>query len=167
MADIMGYIKKYGLLGFVATIATPWLLKGISTVLSKVPGLSVDLQSVSVTTTGVGNVINPGLNKYASMLFSKIPVQFTVPEWIMLGIGGAAFVILGAVIVDMLKLKLPGKVARLAAVFVAGGIAAGWIIALAVSIPAIPAVITMAIDALILAYILVFVDDALKLNLVQ
>ena len=167
----MKFQMRYFTLGGIAGVVTKPLLGLISTALSYVPGVDVSLQSVSVTTTGLGGVINPGLNTYANKLLGLVNVPFTMPEWIMLFIGSGLFVLLGAYLVEWLKMpKSIGlketKLSRLTTIFVAASIVSSMILAMAVAIPAIPAMITLIINAFILAWILVMVDDMLGTKLV-
>lgn len=158
---------KYGILGFVAAIVTGGLLKFISDMVSAIPGVALDLQSISIQTTGLTGVVGTGLSTYAEKLFGLVPFV-SVSEWILLGIGGALFVMLGAYIVDNVKAlqMAKSKQGKLATILVVAGIASGWILSMSIGIPALSAIIVMAINAIILSYILVAIDDALKLKLV-
>ena len=159
---------KYGILGFWAAIGTGFILKFISQIVSTIPGVSLDLQSISLSTSGLGGVVGTGLNTYAQKMFGLIPIAITIPEWIMIGIGGALFVMLGAYVVDNVKQLQIGKTkqGKLANVLVIAGIVSGWILSMAIGIPPLSGIIVLAIDALVLSYILVAVDDALKTKLV-
>lgn len=165
----MEKLSKYALLGAAGAVITKPLLSGISTVLSKVPGLSVDLQSVSLSTTGLNTVINPGLNTYVQKLLGLVTLPFTMPDWIMLAIGGALFVILGGMVVDYFELdKMLGvkKAGKLAAIFVVASLITTAVLSWTVAIPAVAVLVPLVIDALILAWIFVLINDALKLDLV-
>ena len=100
------------------------------------------------------------------MFNPTLPV--TLPEWIFIGIGGALFVLLGAWIVDTVKQLQFAKTKQgtLATIFVIAGIAAGWILSMSITIPTLSGVIIMAVDSLILSYILVYLDDMTGLKLI-
>jgi hypothetical protein len=164
----MEYVRTYGVLGFIAALVTGFLLKTISQIVSLIPGVTVDLQSISVQTEGVGAVIGTGLSTYAQKIFGA--VQFvSVADWIYVGIGGALFVMLGAYVVDNVKMLQFAKTkqGKLATIFVAAGIVSGWILSASIGIPAIGAIIAMSVNAYILSFVLVFVDDMLGTKLVM
>lgn len=159
---------QYFMLGGVAAIVTSWLLGFISNLLSNIPGLSVDLQSISVTTTGLGGVVGTGLSTYAQKVFGLIPVSISGMEFVWAFVGGGLFVVLGAWLYDNVKALQIGKskVGKLATIFVLAGIGSGWILAMQVGIPTISGVITMAVNGLALAWVFVYIDDAAKLKLI-
>jgi len=156
---------KLALFFGLAGIGTAWLLGFLSKWLSKVPGLTVNLQSISVETTGLSNTVGTGLGVYAKKLFTTVGIG--APEILYAFIGGAVFGLLGYYIVNALKLNLfSSKQGKLATIMVVGGLIAGAILSMSISIPTLAGAIIMAIDALVLSYILVFVDDTLKLGLI-
>ena len=159
-------LMAYGKLGFAAAIATGWLLGFISNLVSMIPGVNLDLQAISIGTTGVGGTINTGLQTYAGKLLGILPQAITIPEWIMIGVGGALFVIAGAYVADALKLLKGDKQKKLTTVLVIAGIVTGWILSSSIGLPAIGVIIAMVVDAYVLSYILIAADDALKLKLV-
>jgi len=162
-------IIKHGLFGGVAALATVPLLKFISGLVSNIPGVSLDLQSISISTTGLGGVVNTGLSQYAMKILGKLPqLPFTPAEWMWTFVGGALFVILGYLLVENLKFLqfAKSKQGKLATVFVVAGVVTGAILAGALQIPAISGIIIMAIDAFVLSFVLVWVDDALNLKLI-
>lgn len=156
----------YGKLGFVAAIATGFILKLISQFVSLIPGVNLNLQSVSISTEGLTGVIGTGLSEYAGKLFGLVPVSLTIPEWIFVGIGGALFVILGAYIADATNLLKGDKKRQLTTVFVVAGIASGWILSMSIGLPALSGIIAMVVNAYILSVILIAVDDSIKTKLI-
>ena len=90
-------IGGWGMLGFVIGIATAYVLKFISQLLSAIPGVSVDLQAISVSTQGLIEVVDPGkgLSGILAQMFGAIPFALTIPDILMVGLGGAVFAILG------------------------------------------------------------------------
>ena len=168
MAKPMDYWK----IGAVAALVGGFVFGFISKLVSMIPGVSLDLQSISVSTTGLGTVINTGLSKYAQQLFGLIPSgiasKITGMEWVYLVIGGAAFVVLGAYILEKVSQLQFAKTKQgtLATIFVIAGIAAGWILSMSITIPTLSGVIIMAVDSLILSYILVYLDDMTGLKLI-
>lgn len=165
---IMDLVKDFWLLGFIAAIGTGFLLKFISQIVSMIPGVTLNLQAISVETTEVGGVVGTGLSTFAEKLFSGISLV-TIPDFIFLGIGGALFVILGAFVVDRIKLLQFAKTTqgKLATIFVTAGIVSGWILAASVGIPAISGIIVMSVNALILSFILVRTDEVLRFGLTK
>ena len=168
MAEPIDYWKIGALAGALGGV----ILGFISKIVSMIPGVSLDLQAISVSTTGLGSVVNTGLSKYAQKLFGMIPSgiasKVTMIDWVYLAVGGAAFVVLGAYLVQNVSMLQFAKTkqGRLATIFVVAGIATGWILAQSVNIPAISGVIIMAVDALVLSYILNIVDEKSGLKLI-
>ena len=159
-------LTNYGKLGFIAAIATGFILKLISQLVSMIPGVELDLQAITISTTGLTNVIGTGLGDYAKKLFGLINAPITMPEWIFIGIGGAAFLILGAYVADAMKLLKGDKAKQLTTIFVIAGVASGWILSMSIGIPAISGIIAMVVNAYILSIILIKVDKAFKLKMV-
>jgi len=159
-------MMTYGKLGFVAAIATGFLLKLISQLVSLIPGVNLDLQSVSITTEGLGGVIGTGLGQYAEKLFGLSPVALSVPEWIFIGIGGALFVILGAYVADAANLLKGDKKRQLTTVLVVAGVVSGWVLSMSIGLPALSGIIAMVVDAYVLSLILVYVDESLGTKLI-
>lgn len=160
-------LMKYGWLGFLAGIATGFILKFISQIVSAIPGVSLDLQSITVGTTGLGGIIKPELGqKLLGLIPAGLPL--TIPEFIGIGVGGAVFVILGAWIVDSVKALQIAKTkqGKLATILVVAGVASGWILSMAIGLPALSGIIVLAVNAYILSWILVFVDDNLGTKLI-
>lgn len=158
--------KKWGMLGFWAALATGFILKFISGIVSQIPGVTLDLQSISVSTTGLGSTINTGLSAYAQKLFGLIPISLTGTEWIMVGIGGALSVVLGAYLADMFGMLKGDKQSQLTKVLLIASVVTGWILSMSIGIPAISAIIVLAVDAWLLSFILIAVDKNLKTKLV-
>lgn len=159
-------IMAYGWLGFWAGIATGFILQFVSQIVSMIPGVSLDLQSISITTTGLGGVIGTGLSDYAKQLFGLVPFALTIPEFIFIGIGGALFVMLGAYVADWLKLLKGSKQKQLTTIFVIGGIVSGWLLTSSVGLPALGGIIVMIVDAYILALLFVWIDTSIKTKLI-
>lgn len=167
--DFMGYLKNYGPLGFVAAIVTGFILKFISQIASMIPGVTLDLQAIAVGATGLTEVIQTGLSTYARKLFGLIPITLGIPEFIYLGIGGMLFVTLGAWAVGSVKQLQFAKTkqGRLATILVVAGIVSGWLLAMSIGLPKLSAIIIMAVNALALSYILIWVDGQLNTNLTK
>lgn len=164
----MNKMMKYFILGGLLALGTSWLLGIISKFVSMIPGVNLDLQAISITTTGLGGVVDTGLSSYAQKAFGLIPVSLTLPEMLWAFVGGGLFVMLGAWLYDNVKMLQLGKTkaGKLATIFVLAGIVSGWILSMAVGIPAFTAIITMVVDAYILAMIIVWLDKTAKLNLI-
>lgn len=159
-------LMKYGKLGFIAAIVSGFILKLISQLVSIIPGVSLDLQSVAIQTTGIGGVVNTGLSTYAQKLFGMVSIPLSVPEWIFIGIGGAAFVVVGAFVADKLNLLKGDKQRQLTTIFVIAGIVSGWILSASIGLPAISGVLAMVVDAYILSVILIWVDKTTKTKII-
>lgn len=158
----------YWKIGAVAGALGMVLLGWISKIVSMVPGVSLDLQAISVSSTGLGTVINTGLSTYAKKLFGIVPIPITGMGIVYAAIGGAATIVLGAYVVQNVKQLqfAKTKLGKLATIFVIAGIATGWILAQSITIPALSGVIIMAVDALVLSYILIYADDSLNTKLI-
>ena len=160
--DYMSWAK----VGAIAGVATPYVLSTISKVVSMIPGVSLNLQSISISTTGVNQVINTSL---AAKLFGLVSLNISLPTLLMTAIGGALFAILGAFLLSVLP--IPGgwvsdKQKRLTSVFVIAGIVSGFILSSSIGLPAIGALIASFINAYILAWILIKIDASMKSNLI-
>lgn len=162
--------NAYLVLGALAAVGTVPLLKFLSTWLSKIPSLTVDLQSVSIQTTGLGNVLNPGLGEYAMKLLGKVNLPFSMdflPQWAVIALGGALAMWLGAIVVDWFGgLRSGSKIKKTALVFLAGSTIAGAIISWSISIPTVATIVPLIMSTLILSWIFVTIDNATKWNLV-
>lgn len=158
----------YWKIGAIAGVLGTVILGTLSKVASMIPGVTLDLQSITVSTTGLGSTVNVGLSKYAKSLLGIVPVQLSGMEWLYAAIGGALFLMLGAYIVQKVKQLqfAKSKEGKLATIFVVAGVVTGWILSMSLTIPALSGVIVMAVDALILSYILVWLDKALKTKLI-
>jgi len=153
----MKKVRTYAILGALAGVATPYLLKLISTVLSYIPGVSVQLQSVTVT-GNVGQAVGTGMGAYAKQLLGLVPLSIGVPELFFTAIGGALFMVLGYGILETIGQFKGSKLRKLTSIMVIAGIVSGWILSMSVSIPAIIAIVEMVVNALILSWILIAVD---------
>jgi len=160
----MKELYNWGVFGAAAGALTGYLLKFISTIFSWIPGVNVDLQSISISGQ-VSGALNTGLSSYAQKLLGLVPVSLTVPEILWTAIGGAMFMMLGYFVADTLKLVSGTKLKRVASVMVFAGIGAGLVLS-GGGIPMFSAIIIMVVDAVVLGFILVKTDEALKLNLV-
>ena len=156
---------QYGILGFVLAYAIVPTLKIVSNTLSLIPGLDVSLQSVSVS-GNVSGAFTKGIADLGTAIFSKLPIDLTGVQWLLLGLGGAAFVILGAFLVDLIGQLKGSKMWRLSLVLIVASVISGWILSMNLSIPALAAIITLGINALILSWIIVTIDEFTKINLV-
>lgn len=153
---------KWGIFGAVAGLATKWVLGLVSTVLSWIPGVDVSLQSVSVTAQ-VSQAVDTSLGQFAAKLFGIIP-GFTPADWMYAAIGGAAFVILGAYLVDMMNLNLAKtRAGKIATVLVVAGLASGIIVSMSINVPTLPALVTMAVDGLVIGFIAAKLDPKRKI----
>lgn len=160
---------KWGLFGGAANLAAVPLMKLMSGLISKIPGVTLDLQSVSISTTGVGQVINPGLNQYVMKILGKLPsLPFAGSDWLWSFIGGAMFAIVGYLLYENIKALqfAKSKAGKVATVFVVAGLVVGALLAGKLAVPTISGAVIAAIDALILGVILVFADDILGLKLI-
>jgi hypothetical protein len=153
-------VKDYGILGAVLGVATPYALKGISAVLSFIPGVNVNLQSVAISTTGVGTAVNTGLSVYAQKVVGLIPIGLTVPELFYSALGGAAFLILGAFLYDLAKpLQFAkSKIGKLTTILVIAGLVSGAIVSMSLAIPTATAMIAMVLNGLLLSWLVSLVD---------
>jgi hypothetical protein len=154
--DIMGY----GKLGAILGVATPYVLKGVSTLLNYIPGLNVNLQSVSVATTGVGTTVGTGLGVYAQKIVGLVPIGFSLPTLLVSLIGGALFMVLGAYIYNSIKMIqfAKSRVGKLTEIIVLASIASGIILSMSLAIPSLVTIIELVINAFVLSYLAVLVD---------
>lgn len=156
---------KWFTFGAVATVATPYILTYVSKALSIVPGVTANLQSVSITTTGVGGVINTGLAAKVMGLTQYLPAivqKITLPEIVIMAAAGGAAVFLGGLIVDNTNggvlgaLGFKNEFARIMEALVWSSVVVGMIVAGALSIPAWQAIAGLAVDAAILTALYVY-----------
>lgn len=161
-------IMKWGILGFVAAIFTGFILKFISQIVSLIPGVDLNLQATAVTTEGLGGVIGTGFGEFAQKLFGAVPIPLTMPDYIIAGFAGALFVIVGAYTVDAIKgLQFAKtKQGKLATVLVVAGIVSGWILSMSIGLPPLGGIIAVSVNAYILSFILIAVDENLKTKLI-
>jgi len=159
MAVSQTELKEYGMFGAVAGVATSFVLGTISKFVSMIPGVSLNLQSISISGQ-VSGALNTGLSTYVQKALGMISVPLQMSDWIWSAVGGALFVIIGLYVADMLGVYKGSRLKRIATVFVVGGLVSGFLIAKAISIPSIPLIITMAVDALVLAWIGVSLDKS-------
>jgi len=153
-------LQGFFLFGGVAGVITTKLLAFISGLVSSIPGVNLDLQSISGTTTGLGGIINTDL---AQKLFGFIPTQITLPDVFMSFIGGGLFVLLGAFLVTNVKMLqfAKTKAGKLATIFVTAGIGAGWILSMSIGVPTLAGIIAVSINAWILSWILLKTAEAI------
>jgi hypothetical protein len=164
MAKPMDYAKVGAVMGALGGI----ILGLISKLVSMIPGISLDLQSISVSTTGLGSVVNTGLSKYAQKLLGLVPISLGGMDWLYLAAGGAASLVLGAYAVENVKQLQFAKTkeGRLATIFVIAGLATGAILSMSINVPTISGMIIMAIDAYILSWIAIYLDNMTGLKLI-
>lgn len=159
---------EWGILGFWATLLAAPILKFISQAVSAIPGVNLELQSVTVATTDVAGVIGTGFGEYAKKLFGMVPF-LSLPEWIIAGIGGALFVMLGAWAYDNTKfLQQFGKTkqAKLTTILVSAGIVSGWILSMSIGLPPLSGIIVMVVDAALVSWVLLAIDKNTKMKIV-
>jgi len=156
----MELLQNFGWLGFWAAIGTGFLLKFISQLVSTLPGVNLSLQAISVETTGLGGVVQTGFSESAKKLFGLVSFA-TLPEWIFVGIGGALFVMLGAYAVVNIKALQFAKTkqGKLATILVTAAIVSGWILSLSIGLPTISGILVMSINAYVLSWIFIIVDN--------
>lgn len=152
--EMWGWAK----LGAIAGVATGFFLKTVSQLVSMIPGVSLDLQSISISTTGLGNVVNTGLSTYAKKVLGMVPVPLTMPEWVWLAVGGALFMIVGAYAAEMVGIK-GSKQSKLTWTFVLAGLATGAIMSWTLAIPTLSALWLMVVDAFLLSWLILLVDQ--------
>jgi len=173
--------KEYGkiaMFGGIAGVATPFILKyaalPILSALAKViPGVSAKLAestptiSISVTNSLTG--INGGLSNW---LVNAIGITASIPfeTYIMGAIGGALIFMLGAWVADLTGMLKGNAAEKTRAVIFSGSLAAAFILG-GFAVPAIglgmlDTLIAFMINAAILAWIYVTIDDKAKLGLI-
>lgn len=162
-------VTAWGVLGAVAGVGTGFLLETVSKLASMIPGVSVDLQSISVQTSGLTDVVNTGLSDkislYAGKLLGALPVGLTGMEWLYIALGGALFTIIGAYIADMLGFLKGSKLQKVMAVMIIGGVIVGYVLGNGINL-AFESIVIMVVNVAILSYIVVTLDDMLNLKLV-
>jgi len=160
MARPMDLVNKYWKLGAIVGAALPYVLN----ILGKVPGINVTQSTISLNVQNV----NTGL---ASWAFNVFGANVGLPQVLMSALGGILFVVLGAFVVEQLNLyKLVGvntKLGRLAMILFVAGLASGWIIDFALNIPGVGVIISNVVGAVALGFIVITLDDMLKLKLVN
>ena len=154
-----------GLLG----IGTQFLLSIITKIFAYIGpyiGINVDLQAITIKTTGLGTTVGTGLSVYAEQIFTKIGLS--LPSLLYAFIGGGLFVLAGAFLFDLLKLQeyFDTKQAKIAVIFVLAGLGSGALLSMSITIPTLSAMIIMAVNALILSFGLVALDKQAKTNLI-
>ena len=159
MAKIMDTIKKYWLFGALIGALLPWAL----TIISKIPGIVVTASTISLN---VANV-NTGLAAWA---FNVFGANIGLPEMLLSALGGILFIALGIVIVDILNLEkvlgLKTKTSKLATTIFVASLVSGWIMDMSLGIPGIAVIVSNVIGAVALAFILITLDNTLKLKLI-
>lgn len=177
--------NKLGILGFVVGLALPAFLKTVSNLVSLIPGVALNLNAVvaqktadaagnvvlTVSTSGLTTAVNTGLGakigEFAAKLLSISPIPITGYEWIYAGIGGAAFFMLGGFVAEKFHWLSGSKVKQIATIGMVAGAIIGAIMSWSLNIPTIATMITTALTWIILATILVKVDEKFKLRLID
>ena len=146
-------IMKWGLFGGVAALTIGLVLRLINTVDSMIPGVEVNLQSISVSGQ-VSGVINTGLSKYVQLLFNMVDQSvFTPAGWMLTFVGGEAIAVVGYYALDALKLYEGSRLRRITTVLVAGSVLTTALVSLSLTVPALPVFVTLVVDSLVLAWI--------------
>jgi len=158
-------IWQYGLLGAIAVLVNMVLFKLISAVLSAIPGLSVNLQSVSID-ANVSGALGTGLGKYAQNLFGMAGVTLPLQTYIIAAIGGALFVMLGYLLVEWAGQLEGSKLRKLTTILVTAGIISGFVLSWSISVPALTVVFAMIVDAVALSWIYITLDNMAGTKLV-
>jgi hypothetical protein len=162
---------KYGVVTGVGALVLKPLLSGISTVLSFIPGVEVGLQSISVQVTGLTDVINPGLNQYVQQLLGYISTTFTVPQFIMLFVGGFLFGVVGALLYNLFKLEnldwLKSRYAKLTSIFVIASIVTTAILSMNIALPALAILIPLIICSFLISGLIIWLNDMFNLKMVD
>lgn len=148
-------MQKYFVFGGIAGLITPWLLSFISQLVSAIPGVNLELQSISASATGLGTVVNTGLSDFVKKAFGVIPLDFTAAGWFFIFIGAGLSLVAGAWIADKLDLLKGDKQRQITSVLIIASIITGWILSLSVNIPAFTAILSLVISAWLLSFILV------------
>jgi len=161
----MEKIWRYGIFGAVAGALSPWVLKTISLILSKIPAVQVDLQSIAISGKVSGAIGGADL---AKQLMGYLPFELTTNSFLITAIGGALFMMLGFLIYDNVKIFqfAKSKTGKLATIMVLAGIASGLMMNFSLGIFSLSIIITMIIDALVLSWIWVLLTKKSKIELI-
>lgn len=152
-------IKKYWVFGAILGALLPWALS----IINKIPGITITQSTIALNVADV----NTGL---AGWLFNVFGANIGFPEIIMSAIGGILFVVLGAYVVNITKLdktlKIKTKVGRIALIVFTASLVSGWLMDMSLALPGIAVIVSNVIGSVVLAFILVTLDNVLKLKLV-
>lgn len=170
-------MQKIGIFGAVAGLATPLLLKYVAmpvlnVAAGVVPGISAKLAdagtiSISVRESLTG--INGGLSGW---LVDALGLTLNVPymTYIMGALGGALFMILGAYAADMLGMLKGNAMQKTRTTIFIGSIAAGFVLGgfavPAINLGLVDALLAFLINAAVLAFLYVTIDDKAGLGLI-
>jgi hypothetical protein len=161
---------KYGIITGAGALVLKPLLNGISKVLTLIPGVEVSLQSISIQTTGLTDVINPGLNQYVQQLFGYLTTAFTIPQFIMLFVGGFLFGVIGHLLYNLLKLEstfnIKSKYAKVTSIFVIASLITTAIISMNIALPALAVLIPLIISSFLIAALFIWLDDLFKTKMI-
>lgn len=170
-------LMKIGTFGAAAGLATPVILKyAVMPVLNMIGGLIPTLSaklaeqgSVTIAVRESLTGINGGL---AGWIIDATGLSITVPfqTYIMAAIGGAVFFIVGAYAADMLGFLKGNAVGKTRAVIFTGSIISGFVLG-GFAVPElglsmVNMLIAMLINAAILAWVYVTIDEKAGLNLI-
>lgn len=95
-------LKKWGVFGAIVGALTPPVIKFLSGL--NIPGVSVTQATISVDVNAPNTGLAQWLLDFVGVNLPSIPFQ----SYVMAAVGGALFIMLGAVILDMMK-ALGGK----------------------------------------------------------
>lgn len=173
-------LGKIAMFGGIAGLATPLLLKYLVMPVLKfaagiVPGISAKLANpgtINIDVSGSVTGVNTGLSQWLVDATGLSGMAASVPfnTYIMAAIGGALLLVAGAWILDATKSLTGSKFAKTAKVLFTGSALAGFILG-GFAVPAlgltmVDALIVMLINAAVLAFVYVKIDEEAGIGLV-
>lgn len=169
-------VQKYGILGAVASLAVPWIMGWavipiLNALAGVLPGFTATLAAGSpgMVTINVRQALQIGLqaSPIGSYIFGL--TKMTIPAVLITAVGGAAVFIAGAYLADMIGIRRGTAGKRLAAVIFAGTLVASLLVTATLptlGLGFVNTLIAFGINALVLGYVIVFINDTAKLNIV-
>ena len=163
-------IWKYGTLGAILFTIGGYTLKLISqlvNMLTGYTGVSVNLQTISINADVTGVMRDVGT--LGSQLYSRVPAglpNFGFNEILVIAITGALFFIGSAWVLNKANWLSGSKLKRLASIFILSAFVAGLIISGTIQFPAMNIIIGTVVNAFILSWLYVMIDDSVNINLI-
>lgn len=165
---------KLGVAGAIAGAGSSYLLKGISWLMSKIgqytPQISAKLANpqIDINVSSSISGVNTGLTGWISNALGITIPSSLVFQLGAAAVGGALVFMLGAYAAELLGLMKGSSKMKLTATIFIGNLIAGLILgsaAISLGFSMVNLAIAFAINAIVLAWLFVYVDEQLKLGL--